>query len=467
MLPLGVVALKKKLKNKTLVTLVASPKEFQEERKETRVSYDLVVKGVEDGMENAIPKVIKPLLAEFSKVLADDTPDALPPLRNNQHQIDLIPRASLPNIPHYRMILKESKVLREKIEEFQTEEAHLDHLRKVMRAQADHDLFVNLKKCTLLTNSLFFLGYIVSSNGIHVDETKFQAVQDWPSPKRLSEFRSMSNKLVDALSRKTTLVVTISNEVMGFDSINELYASDEDFRNRLCIPKTSLRSQLIKEGKGKAHNTGLYMALHVPESPWVDISMNFVLGLPHTQCGVDSVFSIVDRFSKIAHFIPCNKTSDVAHITRLFFQEIRLHGVPKSITLDRDTEFAYNIVVHSSTRFSSFEVVYKTSPRLVVDLVDLPADKHRRKKLFQMGYESMARGFNEIPKPTNEITGSGSKVIVKQIEVTGPTTTMSCNSTEVTGLGSNSTAEVILRMSCTARVILPRLPVLEVVLLLG
>ncbi|GJU06168.1 hypothetical protein Tco_1122598 [Tanacetum coccineum] len=121
MLPLGVVSPKKALESKTLVTLVASPKEFLAEKKETRVSYALVVKGVEDVMKNAIPALVKPLLAEFSKIMAEDTPDALPPLRNIQHQIDL--------------------------------------------------------------------------------------------------------------SRKTTLLVSISNEVLGFDSIKELYTSDEDFGN--------------------------------------------------------------------------------------------------------------------------------------------------------------------------------------------------------------------------------------------
>ncbi|GJS30503.1 hypothetical protein Tco_0491123 [Tanacetum coccineum] len=62
-----------KLENKTLVTLVASPKEFQTKRKKTGVSYALVVKDV---TENAIPVVIKPLLAEFGKIVTDDTPDA-------------------------------------------------------------------------------------------------------------------------------------------------------------------------------------------------------------------------------------------------------------------------------------------------------------------------------------------------------------------------------------------------------
>ena len=85
---------------------------------------------------------------------------------------------------------------------------------------------------------------------------------------------------------------------------------------------------IFQQAKGMTINQGLDQPLPIPSWPWESISMDFVMGLPKTKQCCDSVFFIVERFSKMAHFVPCKSTNDASQISNLFFKEVdRIHGL--------------------------------------------------------------------------------------------------------------------------------------------
>ncbi|KAI3700067.1 hypothetical protein L2E82_44682 [Cichorium intybus] len=511
---------------------------------------------------------------------------------------------------------------------------HVSHVRQVLTLLRRDILYAATKKCVFMTPKVLFLGYVVSGEGIQVDESKVAVVKQWPTPTTITEYavsmallpsigdlshtsmikeklttapilvlpdfsqvfelhtdasklrystydvefyvvvqavkhwrhylfhkefvlytyhdslrriRSQdkvshkhgrwmnffekftfvvkhksgtSNRVADAFSRRSNLLVSTRLGVPWLDVLMEQLTIDPYFSvvlqdvqsgrrsdflvhdgflfkgNQLCIPNSSLCLQIIKalhgEGhvgrdrtlqlvqssyfwptmrkeverfvkrcricqvsKGTATNAGLYMPLPIPLQPWVDISMDFVLGLPRTQQGNDSIFVVVDSFSKMVHVIPCKNTTDAVNVAQLFFREVyRLHGLPSSIVSDRDTwflshfwhslwkmvntelnfssayhpqtdeqtevvnrslgnllwclvgdhvkawdqklcqaEFAHNHAVNQSTGFSLFRVVYSAQPRGPLDLMSLPSSGSVPKKV-----QDFVEGLHEVHK---------------------------------------------------------------------
>ena len=85
---------------------------------------------------------------------------------------------------------------------------------------------------------------------------------------------------------------------------------------------------------------GLLQPLLIPEWKWDKLGMDFITGLPRTRSGYDSIWVVVDRLTKVAHFIPVKTTYTSAKLAKIYMTRIVcLHGVLRSIVSDRGTQF--------------------------------------------------------------------------------------------------------------------------------
>ncbi|GKE63639.1 putative reverse transcriptase domain-containing protein [Tanacetum coccineum] len=137
--------------------------------------------------------------------------------------------------------------------------------------------------------------------------------------------------------------------------------------------------------------SGLLVQPIIPVWKWENINMDFVTKLPNTTSGQDTIWVIVDRLTKSAHFLPMKETDTMEKLTRQYLKEVvSRHGVPVSIISDRDNgrsertiqtledmlrscvmdfgkgwdrhlpfiEFSYNNSYHTSIKAAPFEALY-------------------------------------------------------------------------------------------------------------
>ena len=115
---------------------------------------------------------------------------------------------------------------------------------------------------------------------------------------------------------------------------------------------------------------GTLQRMPIPEWKWERIAMDFVVGLPKTMSKYDSIWVIVDRLTKSAHFIPVKVTYNAEKIAKIYISEIVwLHGVPPSIISDRGTHLLLSFGKHCMRNWVlGWTLVMRSILRLMVSL---------------------------------------------------------------------------------------------------
>ncbi|XP_059650799.1 uncharacterized protein LOC132296634 [Cornus florida] len=176
------------------------------------------------------------------------------------------------------------------------------------------------------------------------------------------------------VQRQNSDLAAIHQLISGGDTIKDWTLHTDgglQFKGLLVVPTVKAEHQ---------KPAGLLQPLPVAQWKWECIAMDFVTGLPRSPRGNESVWVIIDRLTKTAHFLPVKVIDSAEALGRLYVREIvRLHGVLLSIVLDRDAkftskfweglhaawedhlplvEFAYNNSYQSSIEMAPFEALY-------------------------------------------------------------------------------------------------------------
>ncbi|XP_037493274.1 uncharacterized mitochondrial protein AtMg00860-like [Jatropha curcas] len=140
------------------------------------------------------------------------------------------------------------------------EEEHLQYLGRVLDALQKNELYINLKKCSFMTERILFLGYIVSTKGIHVDDRKIEAIRNWPSPKNVTEvcsFHGLATFYMWFIKNFSSIVAPITDclkkeKVRQFVWIEAANRSFEEIKDKLTsAPIIEAANRSFEEIKDK------------------------------------------------------------------------------------------------------------------------------------------------------------------------------------------------------------------------
>ncbi|GJT10030.1 putative reverse transcriptase domain-containing protein [Tanacetum coccineum] len=267
------------------------------------------------------------------------------------------------------------------------EEEHGKHLEIIFKLFKKERLYSKFSKCDFWLDLIQFVGHVIDRSGVQVNPAKIKAITSWAAPTTPTEVRQFlglagyyrrfiegtkdfvvycntSLKGYEAMLMQREKVIVYASRQLKVHEENytthnlELRAKELNLRHRRWIELLSdyhceIRYHLGKENVvtdtsshkeriKQLHVRALMMTVHNDLPKQIREAQKEAMK-KKTPSGYDTIWVIVDRLTKSAHFLPMKKTDSMEKLMRLYLKDIVYrHGVPLSIISDRDRHFTSN-----------------------------------------------------------------------------------------------------------------------------
>ncbi|KAK3507083.1 hypothetical protein QTP70_004474 [Hemibagrus guttatus] len=250
---------------------------------------------------------------------------------------------------------------------------HICHVHTVLTRRLSNHLYVKAEKSEIHRFSISFLGYVISQQGVEMDQAKVQAVTGWPEPTTINYQHFLGfanfyltycpgskNSKADALSRQfetissppvpeSILPPTAVLAPVRWNLEAEIQRGHTDEPPPSSCPPgllyvPSMRRQRVLRWATLAyielHNCrqlpeGLLEPLPIPRRPWSHLAIDFITDLPNSH-GFTTVMVVIDRFSKVCKLIQLQGLPTAMDTASVIFQNVfRNFGLPEDTVSDR------------------------------------------------------------------------------------------------------------------------------------